>query len=75
MTYTAELWYNDTSDTLHSLSRTTATAEDGAILVHKWLFDLMTDWSSIDPCGLKVSATVTSSVGDYCDVYEFSLGV
>ena len=75
MTYTAKLWYNDTSDTLHSLSQTAATAEDGAILIHRWLFDLMTDWPGIDPCGLKVSATVTSSDDDHCDVYEFSLGV
>lgn len=75
MMFTAKLEYRDTTDTLHSLSREVYTAEDGALLVHKWLLDLMTDWPNINPCGLKVSAVVESLDSDHCDVYEFSLGV
>lgn len=75
MDYLVTVSYEDKDDVVHTIERGAWTAEDGVYFIYEELEPIMTDWPSINPYGVLVNASVESDDGDFCDTYEFKLGM
>ncbi len=75
MDYLVTISYDDKDNVTHTIERKAWTSEDGIYFIHDELEHIMLDWPNINPYGVLVNASVESDDGDFCDTYEFKLGM
>jgi len=77
MEFIVTLTYEDKYDAVHTVSRKAWTAEDGVYYLWESLEGIIMNWHSIDPDGVAVNASITCDDKniDFCETYEFELGM